>query len=281
LTSLFPPTPEPGAPPAYAAPGYAATDGAAYDWFLGRWTVRLAGPFLDFAALPADGPVLEVGCGTGSLARALRERWPDRPILGVDLSAAYIAHARRQSGTIQYSVADAQRLCLPDATFAGVLAQLVLNFIPDAPAAVREAKRVVRRGGTVAAAVWDFRGGLVYQRLFWDTAAGVEASAGTARDRLFSTPLASPEGLADLWRRCGLAEIATGSLTIRMDYETFDDYWRPLLGGQGPVGTYLNSLAPDRQALIQDRVRAAYLAGGPDGPRSMTATAWAVRGIKL
>jgi hypothetical protein len=64
-----------------------------------------------------------------------------------------------------------------------------------------------------------------------------------------------------------------------MDYANFDDYWRPLLGGQGPVGTYVNGLAPDRQALIAERVRAAYLAGGPDGPRSMTATAWAVRGI--
>ena len=266
-------------PPVYSAPVYSATDGAAYDWFLGRWTARLAQPFLDFAALPAEGSVLEIGCGTGSVARELRERWPDRPILGLDLSAPYIAHARRQSATIRYAVADAQRLCLPDGTFAGALAQLVLNFIPDAPAAVSEARRVVRRGGTVAAAVWDFRGGLVYQRLFWDTASGVEASAGAARDRLFSTPLASAEGLADLWRRCGLAEVATGSLTIRMDYETFDDYWQPLLGGQGPVGTYLKSLAPDRQALIQERVRAAYLAGGSDGPRSMTATAWAVRGI--
>jgi SAM-dependent methyltransferase len=274
---LSPASPEPGAPPVYAA-----TDGAAYDWFLGRWTARLAVPFVDFAALPAGGPVLEIGCGTGSLARQLRARWPERPVVGVDLSMAYIAHARAQpGGAIQYAVADAQRLCLPDATFAGALAQLVLNFVPDAEAAAREARRVVRPGGTVAATVWDFRGGLVYQRLFWDTASGLEPSAGKARDRLFSTPLATPEGLADLWRRCGLAEVATGSLTIRMDYASFDDYWRPLLGGQGPVGTYVNGLAPDRQALVQERVRAAYLAGGPDGPRSMTATAWAVRGIAL
>jgi SAM-dependent methyltransferase len=233
--------------------------------------------------LPADGPVLEIGCGTGSVARHLRERFPERPILGVDLSAAYITHARSQAGgdTIRYAVADARRLCLPDDTCAGALSQLVVNFIPDVETAVREARRVVRPGGVVAAAVWDFRGGLVYQRLFWDTAAGIEPSAGKARDRLFSTPLASAEGLADLWGRCGLAEVSTGSLTIRMDYESFDDYWRPLLGGQGPVGTYVNNLAPDRRELVQDRVRLAYLAGGLDGPRSLTATAWAVRGIKL
>jgi len=63
-----------------------------------------------------------------------------------------------------------------------------------------------------------------------------------------------------------------------MDYASFDDYWQPLLGGQGPVGAYATSLPADRQTLVRERVRLAYLAGSPDGPRSMTATAWAVRG---
>jgi len=54
---------------------------------------------------------------------------------------------------------------------------------------------VVRPGGVLAAAVWDFRGGLVYQRLFWDTAAGLDPDAGATRDRLFSSPLALPDGL--------------------------------------------------------------------------------------
>jgi len=63
-----------------------------------------------------------------------------------------------------------------------------------------------------------------------------------------------------------------------MDYANFDDYWKPLCGGQGPVGTYLASLAPDLRARIEEAVAWAYRSGAPDGPRSLAATAWAVRG---
>ena len=156
---------------------------------------------------------------------------------------------------------------------------LSLNFVPDAAQAAREMRRVVRPGGVVAAAVWDFRGGLVFQRLFWDTAAGLDPGAGAARDRLFSSPLALPDGLPVLWDDAGLAAVERGSITIRMEYADFADYWEPLLGGQGPVGAYVEGLSPERRPLIEERVRAAFLSGAPDGPRSLTATAWAVRGI--
>src|ERR1700680_2469992 len=98
----------------------------------------------------------------------------------------------------------------------------------------RRMRRVTRPGGAVVAAVWDFRGGLVYQRLFWDTAAGVDPGAGAARDRLFWSALSVPEALPQLWREAGLGAIERGSITIRMEYADFADYWEPLLGGQGP-----------------------------------------------
>jgi hypothetical protein len=118
----------------------------------------------------------------------------------------------------------------------------------------------------------------VYQRLFWDTAAAIDPQAGQARDRLFSHPLARPDGLARLWQASGLRDIKGGSLTIRMDYASFTDYWEPLLGGQGPFGSYVAGLPERRRARIRAAVRAAYCAGAPDGPRSLAATAWAVRG---
>ena len=158
--------------------------------------------------------------------------------------------------------------------FFGTAAQLVLNFIPNAEAAVREMRRVTRRGGRVVAAVWDFRGGLVYQRIFWDTAAGLDPQAGHARDRLFSAPLAAPGAVAKLFADAGFLEVRSESLTIRMDYQNFEDYWLPLLGGQGPVGTYVAELPSDLRARIKDGVRRAYCAGSPDGERSLCATAW-------
>src|SRR5258708_10500554 len=93
------------------------------------------------------------------------------------------------------------------------------------------------RGGIIAGAVWDFRGGLVFQRLFWDTAAGLDPAAGAARDRLFSSPLALPDGLPALWREAGLTAGERSSITIPLEYRPFF----PVLGrrysaGRGPRG---------------------------------------------
>jgi SAM-dependent methyltransferase len=260
---------------------YRASDGAAYERFLGRWSRRLAKPFAGFVRSPDHGRVLDLGCGTGSLALAVAERGaPDR-VAGIDIAAPYIAFARSRPGAagISFAVGDACHLPYASGSFAAALAQLSLNFVPNAAQAVCEMRRIVQPGGVAAAAVWDFRGGLVFQRLFWDTAAGLDPGAGAARDRLFSGPLALPDGLPVLWREAGFTAVERGSITIRMEYADFADYWEPLLGGQGPVGAYVESLPPERRRLIEERVRAAFLSGALDGPRSLTATAWVVRGI--
>jgi len=259
---------------------YHATDGAAYELFLGRWSRRLAIPLLEFAGFPEDGSLLDVGCATGSVANAMARKWPGRRIVGADIAAPYVAFARSQAASdqIAFEVADAIQLPHGDASFDGAVAQLVLNFVADPVAAMRELQRVISPGGHLVAAVWDFRGGLVFQRIFWDTAAGLDAGAAVARDKLFSGPLALPDGLPRLFEAAGLDRIEQTSITIRMDFANFDDYWQPLCGGQGPVGTYLTRLAPDLRAWIAQAVAAAYQSGAPDGPRSLTATAWATRG---
>jgi len=264
-----------------ASSTYHASDGSAYERFLGRWTKELAPRFLDFAAFPGEGPILDIGTGTGSLAFTMAERWPSRRVVGIDIAEPYIFHARQNStlnSQPEFETGNATALRFEDHTFAASAAQLVLNFVPDAGAAASEMRRVTRSGGTVAATVWNFRGGLVYQRLFWDTAAGIDPKAGDARDRLFFGVLGLPDGLPNLFGAAGLKEVQQGSLTIRMKYACFDDYWRPLLGGQGPVGSYVASLGGDLRFRIQDAVRGAYCSGSPDGERSLTATAWAVRG---
>src|SRR5215469_14383323 len=127
-----------------AASTYHATDGAAYEIFLGRWTQRLAEPFLDLIDPPPEGALLDVGCGTGSLAHAMAARWPQRRVVGVDIAPPYVAFARSRSpgDNPTFEVGDVTRLPFADGAFAGAAAQLMLNFVPDPVAALAEMKRV-------------------------------------------------------------------------------------------------------------------------------------------
>jgi SAM-dependent methyltransferase len=260
---------------------YFANNGAAYERFLGRWSRRLADHLITFADFAATGDLLDVGCGTGSLAFAMVDRWPARRVVGIDVAKEYVTFARSRAGgpTPTFDIGDAIDLPYPDHSFAGSGTQLVLNFVSDPLAALAEMRRVTVPGGVIVAAVWDFRGGLVYQRIFWDTAASIDPCAGAARDRLFSTPLGLPRGLIKLFVQAGLDRIQHSSITVRMEYADFSDYWQPLLGGQGPVGTYLVGLEPDLRRRVKEATRMAYRSGGPDGERSMTATAWTVRAV--
>jgi SAM-dependent methyltransferase len=257
-----------------------ASDGAAYEFWLGRWSRRLANVFLDFADFPEAGELLDVGCGTGALTFAMADRWPTRSMIGVDIAAPFISYAqsRRSGDRPTFEIGDACALKYEDGRFAGVAAHLVFLFIPKPEVALREMRRVTRSGGTVAAVVWDSRGGLVFQRMLWDTAVVIDPNARVARDSLFANPVAIPGGLAAVFHDTGLEDVETRSLTIRMDYENFEDYWQPFLGGQGPVGSYFANLATALNARIKEAVRDAYCSGSPDGPRSLTASAWAVRG---
>ncbi len=260
--------------------GYQANDGGAYERFIGRWTRRLAARVADLAPPEGEGPLLDVACGTGSMAISLAEREPSRHIVGIDVAQPYLDFAvdRDEARGIEFRKMDAQSLAFDDDSFAAAYATIALNFFADPLAAAREMRRVVMPGGLVAVAGWDFRGGLVYQRMLWDTAAGVDIGAQKIRDRLFSHPLAKPDGLNDLWAEAGMSGIEKQSVTIRMDFQSFDDYWSPLLGGQGPVGGYVAGLPEEMQGRVREAVRLAYLSGDDDGPRSLTATAWLVTG---
>lgn len=264
-----------------ASSTFVATSGEGYEQQMGRWSRRLAEPFLDFAGCRDGETILDAGCGTGSLTFTLAQRAKDLRIHGIDFSPAYIEHATRlnRSSTISLSVGDICALPFADASFDRVLSLLVLHFVPDSSRAVAELKRVARPGATVAAAVWDARGGMVASRMFLDVAAMLSDAGNEHRGRSFTRPMTRPGELAAAWRAAGFAGIRETMLVIRMEFASFDDYWTPYLGKDGPGGQYVAGLGPAERERLRDLVRKAYLDGEPDGPRSYAAIAWAVAGM--
>jgi ubiquinone/menaquinone biosynthesis C-methylase UbiE len=259
---------------------YTATDATAYERLMGRWSRLLAPQFTDFAGLEEGDRILDLGCGTGSLAFALAARREPLHICGLDISETYIAHAQAQVSDprLTFRVGDAAAIDLPDDSFDRCYSLLALNFVNQPMQAVLEMRRVTRPGGVIAAAVWDFAGGLTYQRLFWDTAAALDPQADQARARHYAADLTWPGELEAAFTEAGTRDIVTASLTMRMVYADFADYWNPIANAQGPVGDYVKRLDPQFLSGLAGAVERAYLAGRPDGPRSMTATAWAVKG---
>jgi SAM-dependent methyltransferase len=259
---------------------FMAHGGEGYERLMGRWSRLLAEPFLDFVGVADVEAVLDIGCGTGSLTFALAQRIKAGRIVGLDFAPAYIeyAEAHNRDPRITFQVGDACAAPFPDGAFNSALALLVLHFVPGAERAVAEMARVTRPGGVVAAAVWDARGGFVANRLFFDTAAALSAKGNERRARNYTRPLTRPGELASAWRRAGLVEISDAMLTIRMEFASFDDYWAPYIGKDGPGAEYMASLDAPERAALEEKIRLAFLDGEADGPRSYAATAWAVKG---
>ena len=254
------------------------SEGDAYERFMGRWSRDLAPLLVRFAGVRDGESVLDIGSGTGALAAAAAKAAPSSRILGIEPAAPYVAFAQARHGgdLVRFEVGDAQRLRLKDASFDRTLSLLVLNFIPDHATALDEMVRVTRRGGTIAAAVWDYGQGMEMLRVFWDEAISTDA-ANDARDERHM-PLCRKGELEALWRRHELLDVSEEALTIETRFSSFDDYWSPFLEKQGPAGAFVAALSPGERETLRLRLRRRLLGDGPDRPIVLDARAWAVRG---
>ena len=249
----------------------------AYERQRGRSSKILAPLFVDFVGV--QGEVLDVGCGTGALTFAIAGSESVSKIVGMDLSEAFLAYARSKTDDprITFETGDAQNLRFSDAFFDRCLALLVVSFIPDAPKAAREMRRVTRAGGVVATAMWDNTGsGNKLNQSLWDAALPLDPKARQPKDRPGSYGTA--EELISLWASAGLTNIEVKNIQFPCGFDSFDDYWQPLTEGQGPAGAYLRRISEDHRTALRERLRQNLFGNRPEGPFTLTAKAWAVLG---
>ena len=247
---------------------------------MGRWSRLLAAEVVSLLDPPPGLRWLDVGCGTGALSAALLAAVSPLSLVGLDPSAEYVrmARERQPDPRARFAVGAATALELPDASVDRVVCGLVLNFVPDPAAAVREMQRVLAPGGQVVAYVWDLAGGMQMLGRFW-AAAIAEDPAAAALDESVRFPLCREGALEGFLAAAGMDDVSAHSLDVPTVFHDFDDYWTPFLGGQGPGPGYLAALPEEASDRLRERLRAS-LPTEPDGSIRLTARAYVVQATR-
>ncbi|HUL84296.1 MAG TPA: methyltransferase domain-containing protein [Actinomycetota bacterium] len=243
----------------------------AYDRFMGRYSTPLAPLFANLAGVEPGQRALDVGCGPGALTAELVRRLGPDHVSAVDPSASFVAAARERHPEVDVRRASAEDLPFDDGSFDASLAQLVVHFMADPIAGLREMTRVTRDGGVVAACVWDHAGDRGPLSLFWRAVHDLDPEV-VDESRLAG----GREGhLGELFRAAGLRDIEERSLSVKVESPTFEDWWEPFTFGVGPPGSYVAGLDPKGQAQLREHCRELL----PAPPLTIEALAWAARGV--
>jgi len=239
-----------------------------YDRFMGRYSSLLSGQLADLAAVAAGHRVLDVGCGPGALTAELARRVGASAVTAVDPSEPFVAAVRVRHPGVDARVASAESLPFGDGTFDAALAQLVVHFMRDPVAGLAEMARVTRRGGVVAACVWDEQENP--SSPFWRAVRDVDPAFERPADR----PGTREGHLAQLFAAAGLRDVESTSVRARLEHLTFESWWQPFELGVGPTGVYLAGVDDERRAAVRERARALM----PPFPFTHDVRAWAARG---
>jgi SAM-dependent methyltransferase len=247
------------------------TSTSAYDRFMGRFSGQLGPLFADFAGVEARGRALDVGCGPGALTAELTARLGAVNVAAIDPSEAFVEAARERNPGVDVRHAPAEKIPFADGTFDFALAQLVVHFMADAVGGLTEMARVTLSGGVVAACVWDYYARTSPLSAFWtaleefDSAAENESHLAGAR-----------EGhLGELFREASLADVQESSLSVGVEFESFEEWWAPYELGVGPAGAYVAKLDDAGRGELRELCRTRM----PQAPFAITGRAWAARGL--
>lgn len=235
----------------------------AYDDFMGRYSVRLAPLFAEFAGVHEGQRALDVGAGTGALTAELARR--GATAVAAEPSPEFTAALRRRLPGVEVVQAPAEDLPFDDESFDVALAQLVLAFVADGPASAREMLRVAR---TAAVCMW----GLDEVEMFAAFRRTAE-EMGTGHYRVGATRYRTQQELIDLLEPFG--EVDTGELDVTAQYSGFDEFCTALNGQVGPAGAWMKSLDEEQQRRAHEILYREL--GSPSGPFELSGRAFAAR----
>lgn len=242
----------------------------AYDRFMGRFSLPLAELFADWAQLPPGGRALDVGCGTGALTSVLARRYGETEVAAVDPSPSFVDAVTERFPWADVRHGHAEALPFDDDVFSATLAELVVHFMSDAAAGLREMVRVTRPGGAVAACVWDYENEREPHAVFLRAA---RAETGGPDSPL--QPGMRHGELAALLEQAGCVDVTQTELTVAVEFPSFDEWWAPHTFGIGSAASALDGLDDAGVERVRERARAEW----GNGPFVVSGTAWSARGI--
>jgi len=243
----------------------------AYDRFMGRYSSPLAPLFADFGRVSDGQNVIDVGCGPGALTEELVRRVGAAAVSAVDPSESFVSALGERHPGVTVRLAPAEELPFAESSFDAALAQLVVHFMRDPIAGLREMARVTHEGGVIAASVWDHGGGHGPLSVYWDVVREFDPGA---RDE--SDLAGAHEGnLTVLFEQAGLLEVEESALSLSVEHPTFEEWWEPYTLGVGPAGAYVAGLDPEQQLELREHCRARL----PAPPFLIEARAWCARGL--
>jgi SAM-dependent methyltransferase len=237
-----------------------------YARFMGRYAEPLARAFGAFVGVGAVDKVLDVGCGTGALTAHLLSIGAE--VAAIDPSPPFVDAIRVRFPDVDVRQGTAEKLPYRTSSFDAALAQLVVHFMADPVAGIRQMARVTRRSGVVAACVWDGPSGALAP--FWDAVHVIDPEAED--EALLSG--AHMGHLTELFEAAGLVDLEEDSIAVDVVHPTFEEWWEPYTLGVGPAGHYVRRLDESGRARLESVARERL--GG--GPFTVSATAWAARG---
>ena len=244
-----------------------------YERWAGRLHAKAAAELGDWAAPQPGDRCLDVGTGTGLVARWLGPRVaPTGEVVGVDPSGGMLAQARASvagAANIRFIKMGGERLVFRDRSFDLVTYGESLTYLLDPFASLDEARRVLKRGGRIAVSCQRRSLNTVAQEVSfaWLEKLATEHGVSVPRHDHSHGSFGEPEVMRELLEEAGFREVRITQMVTGVRATDFNQ-WMDLLAGLGPFSHELIvSMGPVRLKTLADALGKEMDRLGEDGWR--------------